>query len=159
MRGISGAATSDACDGGTLAKDVDDIRPAEVIEKRQDPDATSAKCEISGPEAGQTQVAKSRAYDGGSTPCKMSMAWLRKAPTTIEYEHKRYVYHGHIRGLQADNRRADAVMPRSWFKDFLEAGQREGKLSQGHTAEGLRSFIRRCQTGEEQTAAFNDDLQ
>lgn len=90
---------------------------------------------------------------------KMSMAFLRKVPTSLQFEHKKYVYHAHTRRLQADGRRYNDIMPRSWFKDFVEDSKRDGKLLQDHTVEGVRSFIRRCQSGEEKTSAFNEDVE
>ena len=88
-----------------------------------------------------------------------SMACVRKVPTKFEDIHKKYIWRKHNDVAITQKLNPKTILPRSRFKEFLEAGIREGILLEGHTAEGARSFILRVFEGKESVAKFAEDIE
>jgi hypothetical protein len=72
---------------------------------------------------------------------KFSKAFLRKAPTKFEKEHREYIEYEHCREARARKQPKNKVLPRSWFKKLIKDGVDSGRLLEGHTDEGARSFV------------------
>lgn len=85
------------------------------------------------------------------TPARPSEAYLRKTPTRLSTEHQRWVLARHTEDFGADFKRG--IGTRQWFQKVLDEGVAGGHLLDGHTLEGIRSFVQR-----EKKCAFEEQL-